>query len=160
MSWQDISSSFNEYSSCRLILNWFSYLHNGTCCCISQLSNIFHTYVQELDACPQLVPFAKRCCSPHKEYSLCEFHHFNWSDLFIYHIRSDCKSTYRVSMLVDRRSLVHMNWSCVFDLEKKKKRSDSVLWQKSLHPQKTPKSNVTTHKRHQKLRLHNNCGLT
>ena len=43
----------------------------------------------------------------------------------------------------------------------KRKRSDSVLSQKPLHPQKNPKINVTTKKkRHQKLRLHNDCGPT
>ena len=42
----------------------------------------------------------------------------------------------------------------------KRKRSDSVLWQKPLQPQKNPKSNVTTYKHHQKLRLHNYCGTT
>ena len=36
------------------------------------------------------------------------------------------------------------------DIKRKRKRSDSVLWQKPLHRQKNPKSNVTTHKRHQK----------
>ena len=33
----------------------------------------------------------------------------------------------------------------------KRRRSDSVLWQKPLHPQKSPKSNVTTEKRQQNL---------
>ena len=37
-----------------------------------------------------------------------------------------------------------------FNKKRKKKRSDSVLWQKPLHRQKNPKSNVTTQKRHQK----------
>ena len=45
-------------------------------------------------------------------------------------------------------------------LQRKRKRSDSVLWQKPLHPQNNPKSNVTTQKRHQKLWLHNYCGPT
>ena len=44
--------------------------------------------------------------------------------------------------------------------KRKRKRSDSVLWQKPLHPQKNQIGNVTTHKRHQKRRLHNDCGLT
>ena len=43
-------------------------------------------------------------------------------------------------------------------LKRKRKRSDSVLLQKPLQPQKPPKSNMTTHKRHKKLRLHNDCG--
>ena len=43
--------------------------------------------------------------------------------------------------------------------ERKRKRSDSVLWQKPLHPQNNPKINVTTQKRHQKLWLHYYCGL-
>ena len=46
------------------------------------------------------------------------------------------------------------------DLWRKNKRYDSVLWQKPLHPQKNPKSKVTTQKRQQKLRLHNDCGMT
>ena len=33
--------------------------------------------------------------------------------------------------------------------KRKRKRSDSALWQKPLHPQKNPKSNVTTQTRHQ-----------
>ena len=47
--------------------------------------------------------------------------------------------------------------------ERKRKRSDSVLWQKSLHPQKNKKSNVTTitkKKHHQKLRFHYDCRPT
>ena len=36
--------------------------------------------------------------------------------------------------------------------EEKTTRSDSVLWQKPLNPKKNPKTNVTTHKRQQKLR--------
>ena len=44
--------------------------------------------------------------------------------------------------------LIQKHWSWVFyALERKRKRSDSVLWQKSLPPQKNPKSNVTTQKR-------------
>ena len=43
----------------------------------------------------------------------------------------------------------------LFLLKRKRKKSDSVLWQKPFHRQKNPKSNVTTQKRHQKLRLHN-----
>ena len=31
-----------------------------------------------------------------------------------------------------------------YGIRKKRKRSDSVLWQKPLHPQRNPKSNVTT----------------
>ena len=45
-------------------------------------------------------------------------------------------------------------------VKRKRKRSDSVLWQKPLRPQKTPKSNVTTRKRHHKIWLHNDCGPT
>ena len=40
------------------------------------------------------------------------------------------------------------------------KGSDSVIWQKSLNPQKNPKSNKTTQERHHKRRLHNDCGPT
>ena len=36
-------------------------------------------------------------------------------------------------------------------MRRKRKRSDSVLWPKSLHWQKNPKSNVTTQKRYQNL---------
>ena len=47
------------------------------------------------------------------------------------------------------------------DAKEKRKRSDSALWQKPSHRQKNPKSNVTRQKeRHQKLRLHNDCGPT
>ena len=42
----------------------------------------------------------------------------------------------------------------------KRKISDSVLWQKPLRPQTNPKRNVTTQKRHQNIRLHNDCGPT
>ena len=48
-------------------------------------------------------------------------------------------------------------------IKRERKRSDSVLWQKLLHQQEKVKkqiSNMTTHKRLQKLRLHNYCGLT
>ena len=49
-----------------------------------------------------------------------------------------------------------------FQLKEKRKRSDSVLWQKPLHPQKLQKSIVKTFKKcHQnKLQLHNDCGPT
>ena len=43
--------------------------------------------------------------------------------------------------------------------KRKRKRSDSILWQNPLHTQKIQKSNVTTQKRHQKLQLHNDCEL-
>ena len=42
----------------------------------------------------------------------------------------------------------------------KRARYDSVLWQKPLHSQKTPKSYVTSQNRHKKLRLHNDFGRT
>ena len=35
----------------------------------------------------------------------------------------------------------------VENYKRKGKRSDSVLWQKALHPQKNPKSNLTTQKK-------------
>ena len=42
------------------------------------------------------------------------------------------------SRLVNLRdNMVH----CFYNLKEKRKRSDSILWQKPLHPQKTPKSN-------------------
>ena len=45
-------------------------------------------------------------------------------------------------------------------LKRKRRRSDPVLWQKPLYQQKIRKPKDNTHKRHQKLRLHNNCGPT
>ena len=44
--------------------------------------------------------------------------------------------------------------------KRKRMRSDSVLWQKPLHPQKTQKATWQHKKRHQKLWLHNDCGPT
>ena len=41
----------------------------------------------------------------------------------------------------------------------KRKRSDSVVWQKPLHPQTNPKCNVKTQKGHQKLRLGQSVGV-
>ena len=39
------------------------------------------------------------------------------------------------------------NWNDQqIDKNRKRKRSDSVLWQKPLHPHKIPKSNIITHK--------------
>ena len=46
------------------------------------------------------------------------------------------------------------------DIKRKRKRYDPALWQKPLHPQKTPKSKVTTQKRHHKRGLHDDCGPT
>ena len=47
----------------------------------------------------------------------------------------------------------------VFDLQRKRKRCDSVLWQKHIHPQTNPKKAMWQHKkRYQKFRLHNDCG--
>ena len=37
--------------------------------------------------------------------------------------------------------------------KRKRKRSDSVLWQKPLHPQKNPKSNMTTKKKQRKTAI-------
>ena len=51
-------------------------------------------------------------------------------------------------------------WVMGSKVKRKWKRSDSVLWQKPLYRQRNPNSNVTTQKRHQKLRLHNDCGPT
>ena len=45
-------------------------------------------------------------------------------------------------------------------MERKRKGSDPVLWQKPLHHRKLQKSKVTTWKRHQNFRLHNDCGPT
>ena len=42
--------------------------------------------------------------------------------------------------------------------ERKRRRSDPVLWQNPLYQQKIRKPKDNTHKRHQKLRLHNDCG--
>ena len=43
---------------------------------------------------------------------------------------------------------------------RKRRRSDPVLWQNPLYQQKIRKPKDNTHKRHQKLRLHNDCGPT
>ena len=45
-----------------------------------------------------------------------------------------------------------------FKAKRKRKRSDSVLLQKPLYQQKYQKGNMTTKKRHQKIRLHSDCG--
>ena len=45
-------------------------------------------------------------------------------------------------------------------IERKRRRSDPVLWQNPLYQQKIRKPKDNTHKRHQKLRLHNDCGPT
>ena len=42
----------------------------------------------------------------------------------------------------------------------KRRRSDPVLWQNPLYQQKIRKPKDNTHKRHQKLQLHNDCGPT
>ena len=44
--------------------------------------------------------------------------------------------------------------------KRKRRRSDPVLWQNPLYQQKIRKPKDNTHKRHQKLRLHNDCGPT
>ena len=46
------------------------------------------------------------------------------------------------------------------DIKRKRRRSDPVLWQNPLYQQKIRKPKDNTHKRHQKLRLHNDCGPT
>ena len=43
---------------------------------------------------------------------------------------------------------------------RKRKRSDLVLWKSPYSHRKIKESNVATQKRHQKLRLHNDCGPT
>ena len=45
-------------------------------------------------------------------------------------------------------------------LKRKRRRSDPVLWQNPLYQQEIRKPKDNTHKRHQKLRLHNDCGPT
>ena len=45
-------------------------------------------------------------------------------------------------------------------LKEKRKRSDSVLWQKPLHQQKCQKGKVTTQTTPQKVRLNSGCGPT
>ena len=45
-----------------------------------------------------------------------------------------------------------------YDIKRKRRRSDPVLWQNPLYQQKIRKPKDNTHKRHQKLRLHNDCG--
>ena len=47
----------------------------------------------------------------------------------------------------------------VWRVERKGKRSDSVLWQKPLHSEKSKKQHINT-KHHQKLRFHNDCWPT
>ena len=56
--------------------------------------------------------------------------------------------------------LARINYYDISISKRKRNRSDSVLWQKSLNPQKNIKnSNVTTQKRHEKKnRLHNDYG--
>ena len=45
-------------------------------------------------------------------------------------------------------------------MKTKRKRSDSVLWQKPLHQQKCQKGKVATQTTPQKVRLNSNCGPT
>ena len=51
---------------------------------------------------------------------------------------------------------------CIVIEEREKGRDLTQSYDKSPYTRKkkNPKSNVTTHKRHQKLRLHNDCGPT
>ena len=51
----------------------------------------------------------------------------------------------------DNDALIQMRTSKL--VKRKRKRSDSVLWHKPLHPQKNSKSNVTTQKRHRLRRV-------
>ena len=70
---------------------------------------------------------------------------------------STCKM--RPNILAD-----HVQWLVVyvyiFYLKRKRRRSDPVLWQNPLYQQKIRKPKDNTHKRHQKLWLHNDCGPT
>ena len=50
------------------------------------------------------------------------------------------------------------NLSLIVKVKRKRKRSDQVIWQKPLHPQKTPKSNVTTQKTSITQRLRTDLG--
>ena len=57
-----------------------------------------------------------------------------------------------------QNKLKQKGW-CNKPTKRKRKKSDSVLWQKPLHGQKNQKSKVTTQKQHQKWWWHNDCGL-
>ena len=98
----------------------------------------------------------------------------NWREQsHVLMLQRDKTSTIQTNDRIDARATQNYLFSSLLSLalvilkgnridlqEKKMKRSDSVLLQKPLHPQKNPKSNVTTQKRNQKLRLHNDCGPT
>ena len=56
--------------------------------------------------------------------------------------------------------LYHLKIFLMLSVNKKKGRDLTQYYDKSPHRQKNPKNNVTTQKRHQKLRLHNDCGPT
>ena len=56
--------------------------------------------------------------------------------------------------LVPQRNLSHSQYVKMLSfphMKRKRKTSDSVLWQKPLHPQKNKKSNATTQEHHQRL---------
>ena len=70
-------------------------------------------------------------------------------------IYTEQKRKYRLLLL---QQFLYSNQNVQF--KRKGKKSDSVLWQKPLHRHKNQKGNTTTKKRHQKLRLHNDCRPT
>ena len=70
-------------------------------------------------------------------------------------------STCNFSKLASRITKFTCGSSVFHHTQRKKTRSDSVLWQKPLYQQNIKKKqSVTTQTRHQKLRLHNDCGPT
>ena len=50
--------------------------------------------------------------------------------------------------------------SLYISLIEKRKRSDSILWQKPLHQQQCQKGKITARTMPQKVRLHSDCGST
>ena len=108
---------------------------------------------------------------PHQTLSFPEYQYFIFASLLCVYLTAHmvCRgcSSYDCFILREVRLSCKLLWQGYFreslKLSRRKwkrKISDSVLWQKPLHWQKNPKSNVKTLKRHQKLRLHNNCGPT
>ena len=63
---------------------------------------------------------------------------------------------------VEKKIKLYVGFSGIVSFRIKQKVRDltQVLWQKPLHSQKNPKSNVTSQKRHKKLRLHNDFAPT
>ena len=64
------------------------------------------------------------------------------------------------SRVSKRTHIKNMQIILLLETKRKRRRSDPVLWQNPLYQQKMRKPKDNTHKRHQKLRLHNDCGPT